>query len=64
MLAVSSMGGKVSQKAEKEGWRSLAKSTVEKGKRKSIRNVCKGGKKIRQRGREINNPTSRFPACY
>ena len=43
MLAVSSMGGKVSQKAEKEGWRSLAKSTVEKGKRKSIRNVCKGG---------------------
>ena len=22
------------------------------------------GKKIRQRGREINNPTSRFPACY
>lgn len=58
------MGGKVAQRRESEGWRGLAKGTEKKGRRKSIRNVCKGGKKIRQRGREINNPTSRLPPCY
>lgn len=44
MRVVSSMGGKMAQRREKEGWRGLAKGTKKKGRRKSIRNVCKGKK--------------------
>lgn len=41
---VSSMGEKMGQRREKEGWRGLAKGKQKKGRRKRIRNMCKGKK--------------------
>lgn len=38
------MGRKVAQRRGSQGWRGLAKGTGKKGRRKSIRNVCKGEK--------------------
>lgn len=64
VLVVSSMGGEVSQRREEEGWRGLAKGTTKKRQKEKHREYVQRGKKIRQRGREINNPTSRFLPCY
>lgn len=45
MLVVSFLGGKVGQRRVKEGWRALVKGKRKKGRRKRIRNMCKGKKK-------------------
>lgn len=62
MLGVSSMDGKEprgEKKMDRGAWQKAKARRQEEKHREYVPR-----KKVRQRGWEMNNPTSRFPPCY